>query len=185
MGGPYFEAPDDDVRLRTARPDDLDALDVFVAQLSLTSRVQRFFAPLPRLPASMRDAVARGDPSQHFVVVAHGASIVGLGQYTTDPDRPRCEVALAVADDWQGRGLGRRLLERLLADAARAGLREAVLETSTDNRAMRSLARRAGFGLMPHPEDPELLFGHRDLAPAFERAAVFDGVAAPPLVAAL
>lgn len=149
------------------------------------SRVQRFFAPLPRLPESMRDAIANGDPTQHFVVAERGASIVGLGQYAAAPDHPRCEVALAVADHWQGRGLGRRLLERLLADAARAGLREAVLETLSANRAMRSLARRADFSLVRHPEDPELLFGHRDLASAFERATVFDGVAAPPLAAAL
>lgn len=184
MGWPFFEAPDDGVRLRVAKPEDLGALDTFVAQLSLASRVQRFFAPLPRLPATMRDAIAGADPSQHFVVAGRGTSIVGLGQYAAAPDHPRCDVALAVADDWQGRGLGRRLLERLLADAARAGLREAVLETLVGNRGMRTLARRAGFSLAPHPEDPDLLFGRRDLAPRFEPSPVFNGVAAQPLAAA-
>lgn len=185
MRWPPFEAPDDGVRLRAARPGDLRALDAFVGQLSLASRVQRFFAPLPRLPASMRDAIAKGDPLQHFVVAERGTSIVGLGQYAVLPEYPRCEVALAVADDWQGRGLGRRLFERLLADAARSGLREAVLETHSGNRAMRTLARSTGFSLVRHPEDPELLFGRRDLEATVESGLAFDRVATAPLAAAL
>lgn len=47
---------------------------------------------------------------------------------------------------------------------AAAGPREAVMETLADNHAMQSLARRAGFKLVEHPEDPDLVFGQRALA---------------------
>lgn len=158
------------VRLRAAQASDLDAVDEFVDRLSLASRVKRFFAPLRRLPEALRRAIAEGDPMQRFVVAEQRHSIVGLGQRATSPNRLRCEVALVVADAWQGGGIGRRLLERLLSDAARAGLREAVLETLPDNRAMRALAEKAGFILMRHPEDPRLVFGRRALVDAWQDA---------------
>jgi len=158
------------VRLRDAQPADLDAVDDFVARLSLASRVKRFFVPLRRLPETLRSAIAQGDPMQHFVVAEDGHSIVGLGQCAMQPSRLRCEVALVVADAWQGRGIGSRLLERLLTDAARAGVREAVFDTLTDNRAMRALAQKADFILMRHPDDPRLVFGHRGLVDARQDA---------------
>lgn len=152
-------------QVRAARPQDVDALQAFIGALSLRSRVQRFFAPLRQLPPALVQALQRGDPAQRFVVAERDGQIGALGQYAADPQRPRCEVALVVDDILQGHGLGRRVLERVLAEARAAGLREAVLETMSDNRAMRGLARRCGFVLMRHPEDPELVLGERSLQP--------------------
>ena len=56
MGRPAFETTDDGVRLRAARPDDLGALDAFVEQLSVHSRVQRFF--FPTAPAAREASAA-------------------------------------------------------------------------------------------------------------------------------
>jgi acetyltransferase len=158
--------PDDwpaGVRLRAALPSDIDAVQRFVAALSLRSRVQRFFAPLRELPAGLASALQRNDPSHRFVVAERDGEIVGLGQYAVDAGGERCEVALVIDDRVQGLGLGRRLLARLLADAAGAGLRQAVLETLAGNAAMRALARRCGFELERHPEDPDLVLGRRPL----------------------
>lgn len=148
-----------DATLRDAGPDDLPALREFVARLSLAARVQRFFAPVRELPPEIAQALARRDPAHRFVLVEHGREIVALGQYAVAADAPRCEVALVVADGWQSQGLGRRLLEALLAQAARAGLREAVLMTASTNRAMGRLARTCGFSLARDPEDAGLLHG--------------------------
>lgn len=169
------------VRLRPALPADLSAIDDFVAHLSLATRVKRFFVPLRRLPEMLRSAIAEGDPTQRFVLAEEGLSIVGLGQYATLPNLLHCEIALVVADAWQGRGVGRRLLDRLLTDGARAGLREAVLETQADNRAMRALAQKAGFVLMRHPDDPHLVFGHRGLVDASQVASGENAVRRSPL----
>jgi ribosomal protein S18 acetylase RimI-like enzyme len=72
-------------------------------------------------------------------------------------------MALLIADDWQGCGLGTRLLNQLLTDAVSAGLREARLETLHGNLAMQALARRTGFDLKRHPEDALLVMGSRAL----------------------
>ena len=155
-----------DTRLRTATAADVDALQQFVAALSMRTRVQRFFAPLRGLPPDMVQALQRNDPAHRFVVAERDGAIVGLGQYAVDAGGERCEVALVIDDRLQGLGLGRRLLARLLADAAGAGLRQAVLETLAGNASMRTLAQRCGFELERHPEDPDLLLGRRPLVGA-------------------
>ena len=153
-----------DVRLRTAGPDDLPAVRDFVAALSPQTRRLRFLAPLPALPAMLAWALERADPQHRFVVAEAGGAVVGLGQYAVETPGGRCELALVVDDRLQGRGLGRRLLEWLLADAHGAGLREAVLDTLSVNTAMRRLAQRCGFRLEGRPEEPELVRGRRALA---------------------
>lgn len=150
--------------LRTARPDDIGALQRLVASLSLRSRAQRFFAPLRELPRELVRALEAGDPAHRFVVAECGGDLVALGQYAVEAHEPCCELALVIADRWQGRGLGLRLLGRLLDDARGTGLVEARLETLPDNRAMQALAWRAGFSLQRHPNDPQLLLGRRRLA---------------------
>jgi len=148
-------------RLRAATPADIDALQQFVARLSISTRVQRSFAPLRELPSALVQALQRNDPAHRFVVAERDAAIVGLGQYAVEAPHERCEVALVVDDRLHGLGLGRRLLECLLADAGRAGLRQAVLETFAGNTAMRRLAQRCGFRIERHPEDPDLVRGWR------------------------
>jgi len=151
--------------LRSAGRGDLPGLQRFVGRLSLRSRVQRFFSPLRELPSPLVRAIERGDGAHRLLLAEHAGEVVALGQYAV-VEGGRCELALVVADDWQGRGIGRALIDRLLADAALRGLHEAVLETMVDNRAMKSLAQRAGFVLRPHPEDRGLAFGRRSLTGA-------------------
>jgi len=152
-----------ETRLRTATAADVDALQQFVAALSTRTRVQRFFAPLRGLPPGLVQALQRNDPAHRFVVAERDGAIVGLGQYAVQAPLERCEVALVIDDRLHGLGLGRRLLEFLLADAGRAGLRQAVLEILAGNTAMRRLAQRRGFRLEHHPEDPDLVRGWRPL----------------------
>jgi RimJ/RimL family protein N-acetyltransferase len=157
------------VMVRVAQPSDIIALQQLYASLSMQTRAQRFFVPLPELPRQMVNALESDDPAHRFLVVerpdGHGnGTLLGLGQYVVEPGQARCEVALLIADEWQGLGLGTRLLGRLLEDAMAAGLREARLETLHGNLAMRALARRAGFRIRTHPEDPMLLLGSLALA---------------------
>lgn len=161
---------DPTIRLRDAAAADLDALQRFVAALSPHTRRQRFFVPLAALPAPLARALQASDPAHRFVLAespqAAPGEILGWGLLVADPSGAQGELALVVGDRWQGRGLGRRLLARLLGDARAAGLREAVIETLRSNQAMRALARRCGFQLQHHPEDAALLLGRRALAAA-------------------
>jgi acetyltransferase len=153
-------------RLGLAQRADLPRLQRFVASLSLRTRVQRFFFPARELPRALVRAIEQADEDHVFVLAEHDGEVVGLGQYAAERLEARCEIALVVADAWQDRGLGGRLLSRVLENAAQRGLREATLETKATNGAMQSLARRAGFTLLPHPEDDDLVLGWRSLAAA-------------------
>ena len=147
--------------LRTAQGKDVDALQRFVGSLSLATRVQRFFAPLRELPGELVRALRQADPAHCFVIAEADGEPIGLGQLALRGEQG--EVALVVADAWQSRGVGARLLAQLLAEASRHGLREVMLETLAGNRGMRALAHRGGFDLQRHPGDPELLLGRRQL----------------------
>lgn len=158
------------IHLREAGAADLPALQRFVAGLSLPSRRQRFFVPLAELPAPLARALQEGDPAHRFVLAeapqAAPGEILAWGLLVADASGSQGELALVVGDRWQGRGLGARLLARLLGEARAAGLREAVIETLRGNEAMRALAQRGGFRLQRHPEDGGLLLGRRPLAAA-------------------
>jgi acetyltransferase len=81
--------------------------------------------------------------------------VVGEARYVRDGDG--AEFALAVADGWRRRGVGKRLLEALIASARRDGLRRLDGEVLASNEAMLGFIEQAGFQVREHPEDGRLL----------------------------
>jgi len=75
----------------------------------------------------------------------------------------RADVALVLADKWQGRALGRRLLATLLEHAQTAGVRDAVGVVLATNKAMLRLARSMGFAMSAEPGDAMVVRIRRDL----------------------
>ena len=71
--------------------------------------------------------------------------VVALGSWGRLRDPARAEIAFAVADDYQGRGVGTRLLEQLAELAAEAGIERFVAEVLADNSRMLGLFMSAGF----------------------------------------
>lgn len=67
------------------------------------------------------------------------------------------ELALAVGDAWQGRGIGRLLLERLVARASDQGIILLHGQILPSNEVMLNLAGRTGFSLRPDPDEPTLV----------------------------
>jgi acetyltransferase len=70
---------------------------------------------------------------------------IAVARYAPRAGGQSAEFALVVADDWQGRGLGRALLERLCAAARDAGYDALYGYILADNEDMLKLARRLGF----------------------------------------
>lgn len=105
-------------------------------------RLQRICLPnLAREVVVVADHPEEGDPHWPHKIVAVGR----LEDH--DPPRTSSDFALVIADPWQGRGLGRRLLSALI-DLARAKGRSALIcEMLPDNAAMRRLCRAMGFHL--------------------------------------
>ena len=65
-----------------------------------------------------------------------------------EPASDAAEFAIVLSDDWQGRGLGRRLLGELMAAARRGGVLRLYGTTLSENTAMIALAQSLGFVVM-------------------------------------
>lgn len=170
-------------RIRPSRPADSQAVQAFVRDLSARSRYLRFFRPLPELPPRMlRQLVEADGVTERVLIAVTGANnamrVVGLAQYVCEADGG-CEFALVVADDWQGRGLGRRLLKSLVASADAAGMRQMRGDVLRENRAMLGLARALGFSVCPSPLDANALRVVRELRRAAARPALRHWPTAP------
>lgn len=130
---------------------DEDALYEFFKQLSEESRYKRFFsANLPRKQeiAKLCDG---SHPSDHLTLIVRRMvegklSIIATASYFA-MEKGRAEVAFTVDDEFQGKGLGSLLLERLAVLAAQQGFRVIEAITMAGNRAMIAVCRRSGFEL--------------------------------------
>lgn len=117
------------------------AVDAVFAGLSARSRYLRFHSPTPRLTASARRVLVDVDGERHAAVCARvGGDPVGIARLI----RTSCgaEIAVAVVDRWQRRGIGRQLLEALTVVAARLGVAELHGDVLPDNEAMLALVRK-------------------------------------------
>jgi acyl-CoA synthetase (NDP forming)/GNAT superfamily N-acetyltransferase len=134
------------VHVRPVRPDDRPALERFLAGLSDESRLLRFFSFVKDVSAAAGRFSDVDYRDRHGLIALHGPDqeIVGHGFYAVE--RPgRAEVALAVADAMQGRGLGTLLLGQLAQAAAEAGIGLFTAEVMPQNHRMLTVFRDSGF----------------------------------------
>jgi acetyltransferase len=96
---------------------------------------------------------------------------VGVARFITMPDDPRAAgVAIAVDDEWQGRGIGRRLMSELLGRAGAEGVDRLLAYVGADNRPVRSWIARAG-GVAEADDGDETVYSIALDRPADERRA--------------
>jgi RimJ/RimL family protein N-acetyltransferase len=134
--------------VRPIAPADKPALAAFFASLTPESRKRRFFTSKAALSARELAYFTEIDHRSHVALVMEDATgrIVGLGQYAGwAGDARTADVAVAVADDHQRRGLGTRLVRDLVARARANGLDRLTASTQAWNVASLRLLRRAGF----------------------------------------
>jgi acetyltransferase len=151
-----------DVIVRSIRPDDAPLLQDFVRRLSARSRRFRFFVTLAELSAAQLQRFVNVDPAQGLALVAlsdrrGSIDIVAEARYALEREGNNAEFAIAVADDFQRRGLGTQLVRRLAATAWRRGVRRLFGQIMYDNRAMLALAAGLGFRLRDSVEDASLV----------------------------
>ena len=134
------------LRVRPIRPDDAERDRRFFGGLSERSRYQRFMNYLSELPAPMLARFTQIDYDRELaLVVLDDGEIVAVGRYAPNADGRTAEFALVVGDAWQGKGLGRALLERLVTAARDAGYEALYGHILEANRDMLELARHLGF----------------------------------------
>ena len=143
------------VLVRPGGPGDRALLVEEFERLSPESRYRRFFAPLKALPDRLLDALTSVDYVDHFAwaALARGEDGrfqgVGVSRYVRLPDPAAADAAVTVVDDWQGRGLGRVLLDALVLEALENGITRFEGDVLADNLPMRALLRRTGARLRP------------------------------------
>ncbi len=116
--------------------------------LSADSRFLRFHAPIPRLNEPLRRRLIDLDGRSRAAVVAevgqhgHDPLPIGLARLADD-GHGVADVAIAVVDSWQRRGIGQLLLAQLAELATEIGYTELRGAVLPENVAMQKLARRA------------------------------------------
>ena len=139
--------------LRPGRAGDADALLQFFAQLSPQSRYQRFFG-FPVLDADRARRLLVTCPpttdapeAMALVGEVSGRMVAFAGFYRTNGQSDRAEVAFAIADALQGRGIGTRMLEQLSEIARRRGIRTFDASVLAGNRRMLDVFTDCGFSV--------------------------------------
>lgn len=168
--------------IRALQPEHADLEVRFGLALSPQSRYERFLGGgvkfTPELLARLVNVDLSRDAALIATVTFDGAETpVAVGRYVLGDDGV-AEIAVTVADAWQGCGLGGLLLDRVIDAAGRNGVRQLTGDVLATNTRMLALARRLGFRIEPHPEGGMLRRIVRDLA---EEAAAFVGAAASSL----
>lgn len=138
--------------LRPLLEEDRDRLEEGFERLSHESRYQRFMTSMEKLPEHYLQYLTDLDYRDHFAVVAGIEDPVrfdlqglGIARFITLESTPKeAELAITIADEAQGRGLGKILMDVLLRAASERGLCALRAEVLPDNKGMRMLAQRFG-----------------------------------------
>lgn len=137
-----------EVPIRPVLPSDRDRIAAAAQRLSPQSRYQRFFAVVDGLTDAQLAYLTEIDYVDHFAYLAmlpgdDGTEHLAVARYVRSSDDPdAAEVAVTVADCWQGRGVGTKLLEALTSVARSNGVRRLTAEVLAENQAMLSVLRR-------------------------------------------
>ncbi len=143
--------------IRLSEPGDLDALREFFHQLSPESKRRRFFSAADPAESLLKRQCDSSNPRVQLTLivsrVVEGTSrIIATGSYVAR-DEASAEVAFAVDDEFQGKGLGGLLLERLALLAARHGFVRFWALTLLGNQLMLETFRQSGFPIHSRIED--------------------------------
>jgi len=159
----------EEVLIRPVVAADTDAMVASFERLSLPSRRSRFFTGVQRLSQTHLAYLTQLDHHNHEAIAAATAATregIGVARFVRSRERPEhAEIAIAIADSWQGRGLGSALLRRLVQRAREEGITRFTADVMADNRAMLALIRKLGPTEVVHQDGPIVTVGV-DLIPA-------------------
>ena len=160
-----FQAKDgSQVTIRPIKPEDVRMEQEFVKALSPESRYMRFMNTIREVSPAQMIRLTQIDYDREMAFVATidadgEEKEIGVVRYATNPDGESCEFAIVVADDWQGKGLARRLMGTLIDTASSAGLKYMHGDFLAENTRMLAFVASLGFVLSAHPEDHGLKRG--------------------------
>lgn len=145
------------VVLRGVQPEDQLLLQELLESCSPTSLYRRFHYVTKRL-GELASRFCDVEGKHEKVIVAEIESegtkkLIGFGDLAAETLQRSVEVAVLVADRWQGLGLGSALADYCLDVVCRGGVKEIVAVTTPDNRQVIEMAQRRGFRIQWQLED--------------------------------
>lgn len=157
------------VRIRVIRPEDEERLCELFKSLSEQSRWFRFLGATT--DSSLAAEAHREMGLDGFGLIAlSGVEERAIGHaFYAAVDEHRAEVAFAVADEYQGRGLATLLLGQLAEVATANGIQVFEAEAAASNHAMLAVFRESGFPIEVSATAGEL---HVTFPTSFTREAV-------------
>ncbi|MCO7614121.1 GNAT family N-acetyltransferase [Pseudomonas chlororaphis] len=147
------------VLIRPLRPEDRGREKAFIENLSPVTRHQRFLGEVKEVGDQLLDQLMDvGTPQRvAYVALVHDNGElreVGISRYAQVDDQPwRCEFAVTIADQWQGKGLGALLMQHLIDEARSHGFQQLYSVDSASNYSMRRLAKQLGMRSAIDPDD--------------------------------
>lgn len=145
--------------IRPLAPADHDAvLDLHTERMSDASRRMRFFGASRRAPELAVDRLC-GPPRPGFLALSAwvGGDLVGEADYESESGHEdAAELAVAVADAWQHRGVGTLLIEHLVHAARERGIHTIEADTLASNRAVHQVFSDLGLPVHRHFDQGEI-----------------------------
>jgi acetyltransferase len=146
------------ITIRPIGPQDMQREQAFVQALSPQTRYFRFMSTLRELSPETLHRFTHPDFDREIALVAlsdenPAMRQIGVARCVAEEDRRTAEFAVVIADDWQSRGVGGRLMCELMRAARAAGFGSIWGDVLASNQRMLALMRKVGFQVVHIPED--------------------------------
>jgi acetyltransferase len=146
------------LKLRHIASGDAIIEQAFVRKLSVQSRYLRFHGTIKELNKQDLKTMTNPDPlnAEALIILYQGEKNeeeVGVARFIIDSDGKSCEFAIVVADEWQKRGLGTKLMKALLSHARSRGIKRIQGSVLNDNPDMLQFVKGLGFEETIDPDD--------------------------------
>lgn len=148
-----------DIIIRPIRPEDAEIEQAFIRGLSAESKYFRFMNSIHELSLEMLVRFTQIDYHNEMALVAinpgiKGEEEIGVARYMTNPDKKTCEFAIVVSDKWQGKGIARLLMQKLIDIARNRNLEVMEGQVLANNYRMLELMTSLNFQISNDPDDP-------------------------------
>jgi acetyltransferase len=147
------------LKLRHIAAADATKEQAFVHGLSVQSSYLRFHGTLKNLSKKeLKNFTEPDSRNAVALIVLHCGESgeeeeIGVARYVIDTDRANCEFAIVVADAWQKRGIGKRLMNALTSHLQASGIKQISGSVLKSNSAMLTFIKQLGFAETAVPDD--------------------------------
>jgi len=148
--------------LRHIAPGDAIIEQAFVRKLSVQSRYLRFHGSIKKLNKMELETLTNPDPlNAEALIILYKGEIneeeIGVARFIIDSDGKSCEFAIVVADEWQKRGLGTKLMKALMSHAQSRGIKQIQGAVLKNNSGMLQFVKGLDFEETTAPDDSSVV----------------------------